>query len=357
MRRRLFHDLIDGKPVSIHGCELQATSASTGRLDGVRCLTCGTQRSGCVLDRRGWLARSLARHLHQALADPACTDALAVQLLWQLATNPEPSVRTDVARHPLCPEATMDFLGRDWWWEVRAAVASHPRCPVDCAHRLALDETTWVRRALAENPDIQLAVLAVLARDSDFGVRDAVAEHPRCPGELLAVLGGDATWEIRRSVAKRRDAPPAVLAQLAGDPEHWVRFFVACNPATPADIRSALQADPRPSVRGLARRSRRRSRSVAMYLAVDSRPAEYTPQGYMIGTGRKELDMPEIKTFAVEGMTCGHCTKAVHDELVSVPGVSSVDADLDTKIVTVTGNGLDEQALRSAIVEAGYEAS
>jgi copper chaperone CopZ len=31
--------------------------------------------------------------------------------------------------------------------------------------------------------------------------------------------------------------------------------------------------------------------------------------------------------------------------------------DLVTKLVTVTGEGLDDQALRAAIEEAGYEAS
>jgi copper chaperone CopZ len=34
-----------------------------------------------------------------------------------------------------------------------------------------------------------------------------------------------------------------------------------------------------------------------------------------------------------------------------------VDIDLDTKLVTVTGEHLDDEALRAAIEEAGYEAA
>jgi copper chaperone CopZ len=37
--------------------------------------------------------------------------------------------------------------------------------------------------------------------------------------------------------------------------------------------------------------------------------------------------------------------------------VESVDIDLDTKRVTVTGEGLDDTDLRRAISDAGYEAA
>ena len=67
--------------------------------------------------------------------------------------------------------------------------------------------------------------------------------------------------------------------------------------------------------------------------------------------------MPETMTYTVSGMTCEHCTKAVSSELGSVPGVGSVEVGLDTKLVTVTGRGLDDRALRAAIEEAGYEAT
>ncbi|MGC9221180.1 MAG: heavy-metal-associated domain-containing protein [Solirubrobacteraceae bacterium] len=66
--------------------------------------------------------------------------------------------------------------------------------------------------------------------------------------------------------------------------------------------------------------------------------------------------MAETVTYRVPGMTCGHCKAAVTEELSSVPGVLEVAVDLDTKLVEVTGDGLDDGILRAAIDEAGYEA-
>ena len=62
-------------------------------------------------------------------------------------------------------------------------------------------------------------------------------------------------------------------------------------------------------------------------------------------------------TYTVRGMSCGHCKAAVEEEVGRVPGVDSVTADLDTKLVVVRGDGLDDRALRVAIDEAGYEAA
>lgn len=65
--------------------------------------------------------------------------------------------------------------------------------------------------------------------------------------------------------------------------------------------------------------------------------------------------MTESTTYAVPGMSCGHCREAVSREVGAVAGVVSVDVDLDSKLVTVTGENLDDAALRAAIDEAGYE--
>ena len=66
--------------------------------------------------------------------------------------------------------------------------------------------------------------------------------------------------------------------------------------------------------------------------------------------------MSESKTYSVPGMHCGHCEAAVTNELQAVAGVDEVAVDLDSKIVTITGAGLDDAALRAAIDEAGYDA-
>lgn len=61
-------------------------------------------------------------------------------------------------------------------------------------------------------------------------------------------------------------------------------------------------------------------------------------------------------TFLVEGVSCAHCVAAVTEEVTGVDGVTAVDVDLDTKLVTVDGTSLNADALRAAIDEAGYDA-
>ena len=61
--------------------------------------------------------------------------------------------------------------------------------------------------------------------------------------------------------------------------------------------------------------------------------------------------------FLVPGMTCGHCTKAVTDEVSKITGVTGVDIDLDTKTVVVTAtDSISWDALVAAVDEAGFEA-
>jgi copper chaperone len=62
------------------------------------------------------------------------------------------------------------------------------------------------------------------------------------------------------------------------------------------------------------------------------------------------------KTYSVPGMHCVHCKAAIMRELEGVSGVQTVEVDLETKLVTVGGDSLDEAALTEAIDEAGYEA-
>jgi copper chaperone CopZ len=62
------------------------------------------------------------------------------------------------------------------------------------------------------------------------------------------------------------------------------------------------------------------------------------------------------QTYRVEGMSCEHCRIAVTSEVGRVPGVDSVDVDLDSKLVRVVGAGVDPAAVVAAIDEAGYDA-
>jgi copper chaperone len=65
--------------------------------------------------------------------------------------------------------------------------------------------------------------------------------------------------------------------------------------------------------------------------------------------------MTESKTYTVQGMTCGHCKASVTEEISAVQGVTGVAVDLDSGLVTVTGSGFTDQAVRAAVDEAGYE--
>ena len=67
--------------------------------------------------------------------------------------------------------------------------------------------------------------------------------------------------------------------------------------------------------------------------------------------------MTETVTYSVPGVSCGHCQTAITAEVTGVRGVDSVDVDLDTKLVTISGENLDDSALVAAIDEAGYDAA
>ncbi|MDN5682556.1 heavy-metal-associated domain-containing protein [Corynebacterium glyciniphilum] len=60
------------------------------------------------------------------------------------------------------------------------------------------------------------------------------------------------------------------------------------------------------------------------------------------------------KNYTVEGMTCGHCKASVEEEIGEIAGVSSVDAELSTGIVTVTGEDVDDSSVADAVADAGY---
>ncbi len=64
---------------------------------------------------------------------------------------------------------------------------------------------------------------------------------------------------------------------------------------------------------------------------------------------------PILHHYDVTGMTCQHCVTSVEEEVGAVPGVTSVDVDLATGRVAVTGADVDDAAVRAAVVEAGYE--
>ncbi|GIE79000.1 heavy metal transport/detoxification protein [Actinoplanes philippinensis] len=66
--------------------------------------------------------------------------------------------------------------------------------------------------------------------------------------------------------------------------------------------------------------------------------------------------MAVTSTFTVKGMTCSHCVQSVTQELSALPGVTAVEVDLASGGVTVASDqALDDEAVRAAVDEAGYE--
>ncbi|MET9835426.1 heavy-metal-associated domain-containing protein [Streptomyces sp. NPDC006385] len=62
-------------------------------------------------------------------------------------------------------------------------------------------------------------------------------------------------------------------------------------------------------------------------------------------------------TYAVTGMTCGHCADAITKEITTISGVQKVDVEVEAGRVTVFSDSpLSLEDVRSALTEAGdYE--
>jgi copper chaperone len=65
----------------------------------------------------------------------------------------------------------------------------------------------------------------------------------------------------------------------------------------------------------------------------------------------------ETMTYSVPKIHCAHCAESIKEEVSAVPGVEEVEVDLESKVVTIGGDELSDDAIRAAIREAGYEAA
>jgi copper chaperone len=60
------------------------------------------------------------------------------------------------------------------------------------------------------------------------------------------------------------------------------------------------------------------------------------------------------RTYTVTGMTCDHCVRSVEEEVGEVEGVQAVEVVLASGLLTVSGEGFSDDAVRGAVAEAGY---
>ncbi|MEU1531239.1 heavy-metal-associated domain-containing protein [Streptomyces fagopyri] len=73
-------------------------------------------------------------------------------------------------------------------------------------------------------------------------------------------------------------------------------------------------------------------------------------------TAQTETQGSITAVYQVSGMSCGHCEGSVSGEISGIAGVSSVQAVAATGEVTVVSVvPLDEEAVRAAVDEAGFE--
>ena len=72
-------------------------------------------------------------------------------------------------------------------------------------------------------------------------------------------------------------------------------------------------------------------------------------------TNESNGDRATVSEWRVEGMTCGHCVASVTEEITELPGVESVEVELETGRVTVTSaTELSRDDVEAAVTEAGY---
>jgi copper ion binding protein len=71
---------------------------------------------------------------------------------------------------------------------------------------------------------------------------------------------------------------------------------------------------------------------------------------------RRQETAMTTATYTVKGMTCGHCVSSVKEEVSEVTGVTSVEVDLASGLLTVNSDEpIDTASIAAAVEEAGYE--
>ena len=66
--------------------------------------------------------------------------------------------------------------------------------------------------------------------------------------------------------------------------------------------------------------------------------------------------MNQTTTYTVSGLHCSGCVASVSEEVREIPGVENVDLVLETGALTITTAApVDEDAIKAAVAEAGYQ--
>lgn len=61
-------------------------------------------------------------------------------------------------------------------------------------------------------------------------------------------------------------------------------------------------------------------------------------------------------SLSIEGMSCQHCVASVFNKLSAIPGIDSVEVNLEKGEAIIKGTEIDMNAVRSAVEEIGFDA-
>ena len=171
--------------------------------------------------------RRLSKRSRYAAAAVAGNRSCPADLLAELATHKNAEVRAGAAVNPHLAAATLRALAEDSDSDVRGRAAGS--CPAQMLTKLAEDPDPWVRTAVARNRACPAETLDRLAGDTDSGTRRAVARNPNCPPALMQRLAQDPDGQVRAAAAKNSSCPAGTLTRLADDPAPAVRHGVVLN--------------------------------------------------------------------------------------------------------------------------------
>ncbi|WP_440465728.1 AAA family ATPase [Pseudomonas sp. YH-1] len=249
---------------------------------------------------------------------PASTcDGLSVAQLIQMAENPNPLRREEVAKSEDCPDDLLEKLAGDGDLKVRTAVYRNPNCPekvltlriniveseggfdpellqLACMHahapqdllaaqfdrlkleplqklqlarrsthealqqRLAADEDPVVRRALALGKSLSKELQQRLAKDPATTVRNFLASNDILHPDVQMTLARDESFEVRESLAELVGLSEAMQLVLARDENQDVREALANRDGEamlPDSVQLKLVTDCLEVRRALARNS------------------------------------------------------------------------------------------------------
>lgn len=63
-------------------------------------------------------------------------------------------------------------------------------------------------------------------------------------------------------------------------------------------------------------------------------------------------------TYSIPNISCGHCVHTIKSELIELPGIKSVDADMASKTATISYDApANEESIKSLLKEINYPAS